>query len=130
MHDFISLLEELNEESFEPKSREILLHDFNNRLFQVFLLFENGVLAGCAVVVDTYSISKVSKILYLGELYIRAPFRRKGLGKILFEHVISYAKENKYLRLEWRTAKDNASAQELYNSYATDTDWVYYVMKF
>jgi len=128
-NELFQILEELNEEPLPTATQTKLTDDFNNDRFKAFFLYEKNVLAGCAVVVDTYSIAKASKVLYLNELYIRMPFRGKGYGKVLFEYIAQYAKNNGYIRLEWRTAKDNTVAQNLYQKYPTNTDWVFYALK-
>ncbi len=81
-----------------------------------------------AIVMSSYSVAHVRSVLYLDELFIREPFRGKGFGKSLFEYVVAYAKEEKYMRLEWRTKKDNVVAQSLYAHYTTDTNWIWYGM--
>ncbi len=126
---FIVLLKEINEEPLEPKMTERLKEDFALGRYIGFLLYEKYQLAGLAVGVEAYSAVHARRILNLDELYIRESFRRKGLGKILFDHVTEYAKSSGYLRLEWRTEKNNVAAKSLYSQYKTDTDWTYYVMK-
>ncbi len=123
------ILEEINEEPLSLDMQKRLVHDFSENRFAAFFLYEHKNLAGCAVVVDMYSIAKARTILYLNELYIRDSFRGKKYGQWLFEYVAQYAQQNDYLRLEWRTAKDNVVAQSLYQKYPANTDWVFYALK-
>lgn len=128
-NEFVAVLEEINEEGLGPEAITRLKEDLSGGLYNGFLLYEENDLAGLAVTVNTYSAVHARKILYLDELYVRKEYRRKGLGKILFDHVVEYARKEGYMRVEWRTAKDNAEAQSLYSHYETETDWVYYLLK-
>jgi GNAT superfamily N-acetyltransferase len=127
--DFTAMLEEVNEDPLEPETKERLKQDFAEGRFKGFQVFEKDGVAGIAVVVDTYSAVHARKVLQLDELYIREAFRGKGLGKELFDTVVEYAKKDGYMRLEWRTEKDNITAQALYSQYETDTNSVYYLME-
>ena len=127
--DFTSILEEVNEEALAPEVKERLKQDFAEGRFKGFEVHENDGTAGIAVVVDTYSAVHARKILQLDEIYIREAFRSKGLGKALFDTVVEYARSEGYMRLEWRTEKNNITAQALYSQYETDTNSVYYLME-
>jgi GNAT superfamily N-acetyltransferase len=127
--DFAAILEELNDELLAPEAVERLKEDFKRGRFAGLMLRDEDKLAGVAVVVDSYSTVHARKVLNLDELYIRKDFRGKGLGKTLFDHVIEYARKAEYMRLEWRTGKDNVEAQSLYSQYETDTDWNWYGME-
>jgi GNAT superfamily N-acetyltransferase len=127
--DFTAILDELNEEPLEPEAKQRLKEDFTRGRFAGLMLRDQDKLAGIAIVVDGYSAVHARKVLNLDELYIRKEFRSKGLGKALFDHVVEYARKEKYMRLEWRTGKDNEAAQSLYSQYETDTDWKWYGME-
>jgi GNAT superfamily N-acetyltransferase len=127
--DFTAILDELNDEPLEPEAVQRLREDFIKGRFAGLMLHEEDKLAGVAVMIDGYSAVHARKVLNLDELYIRKEFRSKGLGKALFDHVVEYARKEKYMRLEWRTEKDNEAAQNLYSQYETDTDWKWYGME-
>jgi GNAT superfamily N-acetyltransferase len=127
--DFVVVLSEINEKILDSATTWRLKEDFAKEQYLGFLLYEDTSLAGLAVAVSAYSAVHARKILQLDELYVRPAFRRKGLGKMLFDHVVGYARKEGYMRLEWRTAKENAEARGLYSQYETETDWVYYLMK-
>ena len=123
------VLEEVNEEPLEPEVIKRLKEDFKECRFKGFQIYEKEGIAGIAIVVDSYSAVHAQKVLQLDELYVREAFRSKGLGKALFDSVVEYAKKEGYMRLEWRTEKDNVTAQALYSQYETDSDSIYYLMK-
>lgn len=127
--DFAAVLEEINEEPLVAGVMERLKEDFTEGHFKAFQIDENGGIAGVAVVVDTYSTVHARKILQLDELYIREAFRSQGLGKVLFDSVVEYAKKEGYMRLEWRTGEKNIIAQALYSQYETDSNSTYYLME-
>jgi GNAT superfamily N-acetyltransferase len=126
--EFAVMLEEINEEPLASETLERLKAGFDQGLYGGFLLYEDTGLAGMAAIVDSYSVVHARKILQLDELYVRKDFRRKGLGKTLFDYVIEHARKEGYLRLEWRTAKDNIESQGLYSQYETETGWIYYLL--
>ena len=126
--DLTAILMEINEEPLNPEAIERLKEDFSHGRFKGIQIYEQANLAGLAIVVDSYSAVHARKVLQLDELYIRESFRKQGLGKALFNDVVEYAKKEGYMRLEWRTEKDNITAQALYSQYETDTNSIYYLM--
>jgi GNAT superfamily N-acetyltransferase len=127
--DFITMLEAVNGEVLALEVKERLKQDFVKGRFKGFKLFQKESIVGIAVFIDTYSAVHARKILLLDELYIREAFRGRGLGKALFDTVVEYAKSNNYMRLEWRTEKDNIAAQALYSQYKTNSNSIYYLME-
>lgn len=74
--------------------------------------------AGVAVAFASYSFlwpaAEVSKSLFLKELYVRAPYRRRGIGASLMSRLCSIAVETGCSRVEWATDTANADAQSFY----------------
>lgn len=62
------------------------------------------------------------KSLYMDDLYIRPEYRGKGLGTLLINQVISYAKENKCHKLRWQVSNWNQPAVDFYKSLGADID--------
>mgnify|MGYP001557973381 FL=1 len=128
LDDFLILLEEINEKPFEAGTKSRSKEDFARGRYTGFLLYEEEMLAGIAIVIDTYSAVHAKKVLNLDELYVQEQFRKKGFGKKLFDHVIEYAKKEGYMRIEWRAEKNNIATQKLYAQYGAATDWIFYAL--
>ena len=126
--DFFAILAESNEEPLTEMEKAQLRIDFGAVRYTGWLLYSKGALAGMAIVIPSYSVAHVRPVLVLDELFVRPPFRGKGLGKMLFEHATDEARKGNYMRLEWRTRKENAVAQALYAQYQADTNWIWYGM--
>jgi GNAT superfamily N-acetyltransferase len=72
---------------------------------------------------NTWSIVPVC---YLEDLYVGADVRGRGVGRALIEALAEEGRHAGWLRIYWRTAADNATAQALYDKLARRTAWVTY----
>lgn len=57
------------------------------------------------------------KCVYLDDIVITESYRRKGIGKLLFDAVIQASCEMKARRLEWQVLDWNSPAIEFYKNY-------------
>jgi ribosomal protein S18 acetylase RimI-like enzyme len=78
-----------------------------------------------------YSSVKAVKNWTLNDLYVAKEYRKQGLGKILIDTAINFAKENKANFVQLSTANDNYNAQHLYESIGftkqgTDNNFILY----
>jgi GNAT superfamily N-acetyltransferase len=62
------------------------------------------------------------KSLYMDDLYVREKYRRKGLGALLINKVIDYAKEEKCNKLRWQVSNWNEPAITFYKSLGAEID--------
>ncbi|WP_322759556.1 GNAT family N-acetyltransferase [Frankia sp. Cr2] len=53
---------------------------------------------------------------FLKELYVSAAARRRGVGRMLMEHLRTIAEEQGCSRLEWTTDQENTEAQSFYDA--------------
>jgi len=81
----------------------------------------NGEILGIALHYDRYSTWK-GRRLYLEDLIVTEAARGKGLGKMLLDHLIEYAKENKYNGMVWQVLDWNEPAINFYKKYNADFD--------
>ncbi len=72
---------------------------------------------------NTWSLTPVC---YLEDLYVDAGVRGRGVGRALIEALAEEGRSAGWLRIYWRTAADNATAQALYDRLARRTAWVTY----
>lgn len=95
----------LIEDAFGPKPR-----------IEPWLAFVPGQSApvGYAILFETYSSFLALPTLYLEDLFVLPEFRGRGLGKALFQHSISLARERGCGRMEWTCLDWNTRAQCFY----------------
>lgn len=58
----------------------------------------------------------VGKSLYMDDLYVREQYRGKGVGSLLINKIISFAKEQKCNRLRWQVSNWNHPAISFYEN--------------
>ena len=64
--------------------------------------------------------------MYLEDFYVTQEMRGKGLGKLLFDRLITEAKEQKFNGIMWQVLEWNETAINFYKKYNTafDGEWV------
>lgn len=90
------------------------------------VLEDQGVLIGIAHFSFTSSTWDENKNLYLEDLFVDPASRGKGYGRALIKAVAEVGKENKAQKLYWQTHRDNATAQTLYETLASKSEFVIY----
>lgn len=93
----------------------------------LFLLRHDGQAVGFATIYFSYSSGSAEEIGILNDLYVSEEFRNQGYGKQLILHAISEIKKRGLKKLQWLTAKQNTTAQKLYDSLnANKSEWYLY----
>lgn len=82
-------------------------------------------IVGLALCYNRYSTWK-GKCLYLEDLIITENHRNKGYGKVLMNHVIEYARQNNYAKLQWQVLNWNKDAIRFYDTYKVNmnNEWL------
>lgn len=85
---------------------------------------QNSIL-GIALYYIKYSTWK-GRCIYLDDIIVTESVRGQGVGKKLFEAVITVAKKMKVRKLEWQVLNWNEPAINFYKKYSTvfDNEWV------
>jgi len=76
----------------------------------------NFVPVGFALYFYNYSTWRGHAGIYLEDLFVRPPFRGKGIGKALFSAVAAIAVAQDCPRFEWAVLDWNTPAIDFYNS--------------
>jgi len=76
-------------------------------------LFDNEILIG-TVAIRTIDID--NKVIELKRMFVMPDHQGKGYGRLLLEHAIAYAREQKYNKICLDTRRQFSAAQHLYRS--------------
>ena len=84
----------------------------------------DGKVIGFYITYVSYSTWN-GRCLYLEDLFIKPEFRRRGIGQMLFDNLITQAKEMKVKRLDWQVINWNDPAIKFYEKIGAfiDKDW-------
>ncbi len=95
-----------------------------NPLFKCVLAESEGHIIGFALYYYRYSTWK-GKCLYLEDLYILEPYRKNGVGQLLFDEIIERAKNENCRRINWQVLDWNEPAIKFYekNKAGFDKGW-------
>ena len=94
--------------------REILADPVNT---PVFVAIADGVLVGyCFCIRQVQTAASMQKIstLYIDDLCVDAAMRGKGYGKVLYDHAVTYARDNGYYNLTLNVWACNPAAMRFY----------------
>ena len=93
--------------------------------FDFYVAELESKLVGIAVYFIKYSTWK-GKGLYLDDLFVTEKHRGKGIGKKLFDQIITEAKKINAKQLHWQVLDWNTPAIEFYKKYGAtiDAEWL------
>jgi GNAT superfamily N-acetyltransferase len=100
-----------------------------NRSAEALIAEIDGLVAGFAVYYRTFSTFAARPGLYVEDLYVRPPFRHRGIGTALLKHVGKIAARNNAGRFEWTTLKWNENARRLYKSIGSEEKGEWLLMR-
>ncbi len=115
----LSLINELAIFEKEPDAvkinEEVLLENGfgDNPLFYCFVAKENDTVIGMALCYYRFSTWE-GKSLHLEDLVVKEAYRNKGVGKKLYDQVMTFGKENGVKRVEWVVLDWNKNAIAFY----------------
>jgi len=99
---------------YTEKDLEALLLDQNS---PIFVAVEEDYLVGyCFCVRQVQTAASMQKIstLYIDDLCVDAAMRGRGIGKVLYDFAVEYARENGYYNLTLNVWACNPSAMRFY----------------
>jgi len=104
----------------ESEPLELRIRQIGEALFgdppsaYALLAWDDGQIAGFASYSYLWPAAGLTRSLYLKEMYVIETARRKGVGKLLMQHLYAIAVKNGCSRVEWTTDRDNPDAQRFY----------------
>lgn len=130
---FLYLIEKLAEyEKLSPPDEEakLRLRDdafLDNPKYEAYLGFIDGVPAGYITFYFTYSTFMAKPTLYLEDIFVLEEFRKRGLGKALFEFCKDQARNYGCSRIDWTVLTWNEPSIKFYEMQgAKRQDWYLY----
>ena len=100
---------------YTAEQLEAILSDTVNT--PVFAAVLDGVLVGyCFCIRQVQTAASMQKIstLYVDDLCVDASMRGRGIGKVLYDHAVDYARQNGYYNLTLNVWACNPSAMRFY----------------
>lgn len=81
---------------------------------------------GFCQIYPTFCSVIAAPIYILSDLFVSPDARKSGIGKMLLEQAYTHAKDNKIARMDLTTAKNNFTAQSLYESLGWKKDTIFF----
>lgn len=81
---------------------------------RIFVLRSEGQVIGMASALITISTAEGCPVLTLEDVIVAAPFRGTGLGRMLIDHVLQWAREKEFPRVTLLADRHNESALRFY----------------
>ena len=132
-HIFTGLIEKLAEyESLSPPDEEAKLRlkkdaFADNPGYEAYVAFSGGIPAGYITFYYTYSTFEARPTLYLEDIFVPEEFRRRGIGRALFDFCREKAREKGCGRLDWTVLTWNKPSIEFYEKQGGKRqDWYLY----
>jgi GNAT superfamily N-acetyltransferase len=95
-------------------------------LAEIHLLYEGDEVAGYFILVPSFGIEYGGLYVTLDELFVREPFRRRGLGRQIINFVLDRCREQGWLVVEAMAFQENKTAQYFYGAHGfTPQPWVH-----
>ncbi len=92
---------------------EMYRKDFADGVFEAIVAETGGEIVGMALYYLSYSTWK-GKMLFLEDFVVRQSYRRRGIGDLLFDEVVSIAKAKGCRLLKWQVLDWNKPALGFY----------------
>lgn len=127
----MELIRELAIYEKEPNAVTVSMDEFkesgfgDHPVWGAFVAEVEHKIIGLSLYYIRYSTWK-GRRLYLEDLIVHEPYRGHGIGKLLLDQTIDYAKEKKYTGMMWQVLDWNTPAINFYERYNANFDgaWV------
>jgi GNAT superfamily N-acetyltransferase len=105
---------------------QLLKDGFNdNPSYYCLVAEKNQIVVGMSFLYVRYSTWK-GKVLYLEDLVVKDNYRNKGIGTLLMNSTIEFAKLNGFNRIQWQVLDWNTDAIRFYKKFNSqfDSEWI------
>lgn len=113
-------------EEVENTLEDMIIDGFGkNPIYEFYVAEDNGTIVGLALYYFNYSTWK-GRAMHLEDLIVTKAYRKKGLGKILFDKVVEKAQELQVGRLTWQVLDWNEPAIKFYEKLGAqfNKEWI------
>lgn len=103
-------------------AKEYLRERLSNNEAQVFLAYDSiaSEFLGFTLLYARFSSVSTIKNWHIGDLYVEPNQRKRGIGQKLLQTAVDFATEEKAKFVSLNTAKDNFTAQKVYEDFGFD----------
>jgi len=127
----LELIQELATYEKAPEEVTVTLDHFiqsgfgPNPVWWAFVVTVDGKVEGFALYYIRYSTWKGQR-MYLEDLIVTEKMRGKGLGKLLFDRLLTEVKEKNFTGMVWQVLEWNEPAINFYKKYNAhfDAEWI------
>lgn len=132
-----SLIRELAEYEQAPEEVIVSEHDMlnygfgSNPLFTCYVAEDQNQIIGMALYYIKYSTWK-GPCVFLEDIIVTQSRRKEGIGKVLFDQVLSDCRKMNCKRMEWQVLDWNTPAIKFYEQYEPEVlkEWLNYRLSF
>ena len=110
------------------KSNKYIKERISKKESTIFLCYFDKEPAGFVQLYETFGSLHLGKIIILYDLYVTKEYRKQGIGESLMKKSREFAKTVGAKSIELSTAKNNFTAQSLYEKigYVKDNEFYFY----
>jgi GNAT superfamily N-acetyltransferase len=116
----LSLIRELADHELLSQNVTADENNLSNSLFgtqtraEVLIGYYNGEVVSYALFFPDFSSFSGQPGIHMDDLYVRPSMRRRGIGRLMMEHIAKLALVRNCCRIGWCAAKTNQSAAKFY----------------
>lgn len=108
--------------------KAFLKERITNKESVIYLAKSDNKFIGFVQLFPMFSSTRITRLWLLNDLYVDKEFRKSGAASLLIERSKQLARETNYAGLMLQTAKDNTTAQSVYdrNEFVQDDNFYSY----